>query len=138
MSSLCEWDRISVKSWPRYLKIRRVLKSELDDNLVTMGNSEVRSDYWDFFNLSFPRSPEVSENFKTQLSLALNTLTPKEQCVLSMRFGVGEYVKSHLLREIGEVIGASIERIRQIEQKALRKLRHPYRRKLIEGFETDY
>ena len=51
MSSLCEWDRLSVKDWPRYLKIRRVLESELDENLVTMGNSEVRSDYWDFFKL---------------------------------------------------------------------------------------
>ena len=138
MSSLCEWDGISVKDRPRYLKIRRVLESELDDNLVTMGNSEVRSDYWDFFKLSFPRSPEVSENFKTQLSLALNTLTPREQCVLSMRFGLGEFTRPYLFREIGKDFGVSIERIRQIVQKALRKLRHPYRRKLIEGFETDY
>ena len=95
MSSLCEWDGISVKDHPRYLKIRRVLEKELDDNLVTMGNSEVRSDYWDFFELSFPRSPEVSENLKTQLSLALNTLSSRERCVLSMRFGLGELVSSY-------------------------------------------
>ena len=135
MSSLCEWDRISVKSWPRYLKIRRVLKSELDDNLVTMGNSEVRSDYWDFFKLSFPRSPEVSENFKTQLSLALNTLSSRERCVLSMRFGLGEYTKTHVLHEIGKVVGLGVENVRQIEARALRNLRYYPRGDLIKEFE---
>jgi RNA polymerase primary sigma factor len=61
---------------------------------------------------------------------ALSTLTPREMRVLRMRFGLGG-ADTYTLREVGEKLGVTRERIRQIEGKALKKLRHPrYRRKL--------
>ena len=129
------WNGMSVKDLPRYKKIQKVLKDELDDNLVTMGNSEVHSDYWDFFELSFPKSPEASEELKTQISLALSTLTSREQIVLNMRFGLGEYTKTHVLHEIGKVVGLGVENVRQIEARALRNLRYYPRGNFLKEFE---
>jgi len=65
----------------------------------------------------------------------LSTLTPQEEKVLRMRFGIGEKY-DHTLDEVGQDFGISSERIRQIEQKALRKLRHPTRAKKLKPFET--
>lgn len=57
----------------------------------------------------------------------LETLTPKEQKIIEMRMGLGEYDREHTLKEIGDGMGVGMERIRQIEARALRKLRHPLR-----------
>ncbi len=57
----------------------------------------------------------------------LETLTPKEAKTLSMRFGLGEYTHAHTLEEVAKAQDVTRERVRQIEQKALRKLRHPLR-----------
>lgn len=65
----------------------------------------------------------------------LNTLTPKEKQVIEMRMGLGEYDREHTLKEISEKMGyAFSERARQIEAKALRKMRHPSRAKMVRGF----
>ena len=61
---------------------------------------------------------------KDQLQEVLNTLSPREKMVLEMRFGIGDD-KMHTLREVGNELNLSPERIRQIEAKALRRLRHP-------------
>ncbi|MFQ5904055.1 MAG: RNA polymerase sigma factor RpoD/SigA, partial [Candidatus Binatia bacterium] len=66
-----------------------------------------------------------------QLALALSTLSPREEKVLRMRFGIGE-ASDHTLREVGELLGLSRERIRQIELQALDKLKQPIKRKLLE------
>src|SRR5262245_52069491 len=63
----------------------------------------------------------------------LNTLTPREERVLKMRFGLEDGTE-HTLEEVGQKFGVTRERIRQIEAKALRKLRHPSRRLRLRGF----
>ena len=63
----------------------------------------------------------------------LATLSPREERVLKMRFGIGER-SNHTLEEVGQDFEVTRERIRQIEAKALRKLRHPSRSKLLKGF----
>jgi RNA polymerase sigma factor (sigma-70 family) len=66
----------------------------------------------------------------------LDTLTPREKKIIQMRFGLGEYSKTHTLQECSEIFYCSRDRIRQIEAKALRKLRHPSRSEsLIEFIE---
>jgi RNA polymerase primary sigma factor len=68
---------------------------------------------------------------RTQKVLA--TLTPREEKVLRMRFGIGE-TSEHTLEEVGQQFSVTRERIRQIEAKALRKLRHPIRGKVLSAF----
>ena len=63
----------------------------------------------------------------------LGTLTPREEKVLKMRFGIGER-SNHTLEEVGQNFEVTRERIRQIEAKALRKLRHPSRAKILRAF----
>ena len=76
---------------------------------------------------------EVTEDREMveQLALALATLSPREEKVLRMRFGIGE-ASDHTLREVGDLLGLSRERIRQIELQALDKLKQPIKRKLLE------
>ena len=68
-----------------------------------------------------------------QTQKALATLTPREEKVLRMRFGIGER-SDHTLEEVGQNFDVTRERIRQIEAKALRKLRHPSRSKKLRAF----
>lgn len=70
---------------------------------------------------------------KKEIENALNTISPREKLVIEMRMGLGGY-KEHTLREIGEIIGTQQERVRQIEAKALRKLRHPSRHGNLKEF----
>ena len=70
---------------------------------------------------------------KEQLSEVLSTLTPREERVLRLRFGL-EDGRSRTLEEVGEVFNVTRERIRQIEAKALRKLRHPSRSKKLKDY----
>ncbi len=68
------------------------------------------------------------------ISELLNTLTPREAKVISMRFGLGEYSHCHLLQEVADAFDVSRERIRHIEAKALRKLRHPRHAEIIQDY----
>ena len=70
------------------------------------------------------------------MSWALSSLTPREDRVIRMRFGIGTQT-DHTLEEVGKQFNVTRERIRQIEAKALRKLRHPSRRQKLEGFLDD-
>ena len=72
-------------------------------------------------------------NLSEQTRSVLATLTPREERVLRMRFGIGEKA-DHTLEEVGRDFSVTRERIRQIEAKALRKLRHPSRAKKLKSF----
>jgi RNA polymerase primary sigma factor len=78
---------------------------------------------------------EAAQNFSLtdQTRDVLKTLTPREEKVLRMRFGIGEK-SDHTLEEVGRDFSVTRERIRQIEAKALRKLRHPSRAKKLRSF----
>jgi RNA polymerase primary sigma factor len=75
----------------------------------------------------------IVANLKEQTNKVLRTLTPREEQVLKMRFGVGDG-SEHTLEEVGRSFNVTRERIRQIESKALRKLRHPSRSKKLRPF----
>ncbi len=75
----------------------------------------------------------IDANLREQIQSVLSTLTPREEKVIRMRYGIGEKC-NYSLEEIGSMFNLTRERIRQIEIKALRKLRHAKRRKRLEGF----
>ena len=75
----------------------------------------------------------IQRNLAEQTRVVLGTLTPREEKVLKMRFGIGER-SNHTLEEVGQDFEVTRERIRQIEAKALRKLRHPSRAKVLRAF----
>ena len=80
-----------------------------------------------------PQEAVVNENLALQTRRVLATLAPREERVLKMRFGIGERA-NHTLEEVGQDFEVTRERIRQIEAKALRKLRHPSRSKRLKAF----
>ena len=75
----------------------------------------------------------INLNLKEQTDDVLKTLTPREERVIKMRFGVGDG-SEHTLEEVGQNFAVTRERIRQIEAKALRKLRHPSRSRKLKAF----
>jgi RNA polymerase primary sigma factor len=88
-----------------------------------------------------PSDAVINLNLKEQTSSVLKTLTPREEKVIKMRFGLDDG-SEHTLEEVGQSFAVTRERIRQIEAKALRKLRHPSRsrklRAFLEGPSRDY
>ena len=80
-----------------------------------------------------PQDAVVEASLSDQTRLVLSTLAPREEKVLKMRFGIGE-ASHRTLEEVGQDFDVTRERIRQIEAKALRKLRHPSRSKLLKSF----
>ena len=82
---------------------------------------------------SRPAEAVINMNLAEQTRKVLKTLTPREEKVLRMRFGIGEK-SDHTLEEVGQDFEVTRERIRQIEAKALRKLRHPSRSKQLKTF----
>ncbi len=80
-----------------------------------------------------PQDSVILHDLIEHLDRTLSTLTPKEEKVIRMRFGIGEKC-DHTLEEVGQVFEVTRERIRQIEAKALRKLRHPARARRLECF----
>ena len=75
----------------------------------------------------------ISRSLKEQTRKVLATLTPRQERVLRLRFGIDENA-DHTLEEVGQDFGVTRERIRQVEAKALRKLRHPSRAKRLRPF----
>jgi RNA polymerase primary sigma factor len=83
--------------------------------------------------ISLPDDMAMNQNLTEITRQVLKSLTPREEKVLRMRFGIGER-RDHTLEEIGQDFDVTRERIRQIEAKALRKLRHPSRSKQLRSF----
>jgi RNA polymerase primary sigma factor len=75
----------------------------------------------------------INLNLKEQTASVLQSLTPREEQVIRMRFGIGDG-SEHTLEEVGQRFSVTRERIRQIEAKALRKLRHPSRSRKLKAF----
>jgi RNA polymerase primary sigma factor len=118
-------------------KVRKVLKIAKEPiSLETPIGEEEDSHLGDFIedkNTASPVDSAININLADQVKKVLGTLTPREERVLRMRFGVGER-SDHTLEEVGQDFEVTRERIRQIEAKALRKLRHPSRSKRLKTF----
>ena len=80
-----------------------------------------------------PAENVINLNLKQQTGALLKTLTPREERVIKVRFGIGDG-SEHTLEEVGQSFQVTRERIRQIEAKALRKLRHPSRSRKLKAF----
>ena len=118
-------------------KVRKVLKIAKEPiSLDTPIGDDEDSQLKDFIadeKASNPSDATTKANLGDLTRTALGTLTPREEKVLRMRFGIDE-VKDHTLEEVGQDFDVTRERIRQIEAKALRMLRHPTRSKLLKSF----
>jgi len=118
-------------------KVRKVLKIAKEPiSLETPIGEEEDSHLGDFIedkNTISPTEAVINMNLADQTRRVLATLTPREEKVLRMRFGIGES-SDHTLEEVGQDFSVTRERIRQIEAKALRKLRHPSRSKRLKAF----
>jgi RNA polymerase primary sigma factor len=118
-------------------KVRKVLKIAKEPiSLETPIGEEEDSHLGDFIEDKAVISPQeavISANLSEQTRKVLASLTPREEKVLRMRFGIGEKY-DHTLEEVGQDFDVTRERIRQIEAKALRKLRHPSRAKKLKSF----
>lgn len=118
-------------------KVRRVLKIAREPiSLETPIGEEEDSHLGDFIEdkkFMLPSDAAINMNLSEQTRKVLATLTPREEKVLRMRFGIGEKA-DHTLEEVGKDFAVTRERIRQIEAKALRKLRHPTRSKKLKSF----
>lgn len=118
-------------------KVRKVLKIAKEPiSLETPIGEEQDSSLGDFIadeDAINPSDAVINSNLADQTRKVLSTLTPREEKVLRMRFGIGGK-SDHTLEEVGQDFNVTRERIRQIEAKALRKLRHPSRSKQLESF----
>jgi RNA polymerase primary sigma factor len=118
-------------------KVRKVLRIAKEPiSLETPIGEEEDSHLGDFIedkSVVSPVETVINNNLEDQTRRVLKTLTPREEKVLRMRFGIGEK-SDHTLEEVGQDFEVTRERIRQIEAKALRKLRHPSRSKQLRSF----
>src|SRR6266487_2896461 len=118
-------------------KVRKVLKIAQEPiSLETPIGEEEDSHLGDFIEdrqVVSPAEAVINLNLKEQTESVLKTLTPREEKVIKMRFGVGDG-SEHTLEEVGQNFAVTRERIRQIEAKALRKLRHPSRSRKLKAF----
>ncbi|HLY99158.1 MAG TPA: RNA polymerase sigma factor RpoD [Candidatus Angelobacter sp.] len=118
-------------------KVRKVLKIAQEPiSLETPIGEEEDSHLGDFIedrSMVSPAEAVINVNLKDQTAQVLRTLTPREERVIKMRFGL-EDGSEHTLEEVGQSFAVTRERIRQIEAKALRKLRHPSRSRKLKAF----
>jgi RNA polymerase primary sigma factor len=119
-------------------KVRAVFKmAQQPVSLETPIGEEEDSHLGDFIedkSGSSPAESVVASNLREITDEVLATLSPREEKVIKMRFGLGGQGEEHTLEEVGEDFSVTRERIRQIEAKALRKLRHPSRARLLKPF----
>ena len=118
-------------------KVRKVLKIAKEPiSLQTpIGDEEDGSlgDLIEDTNAVLPLDSATNANLRETTTRILSTLTPREERVLRMRFGIGMHT-DHTLEEVGQQFSVTRERIRQIEAKALRKLKHPSRSRKLRSF----
>ena len=118
-------------------KVRKVMKIAKEPiSLETPVGDEEDSNLGDFINdqnAVIPLDAAIQENLREQTTQILSSLTPREERVLRMRFGIGMNT-DHTLEEVGQQFSVTRERIRQIEAKALRKLKHPSRSRKLKSF----
>jgi RNA polymerase primary sigma factor len=130
-------EEIAVKMELPVDKVKKVQKiSKEPISLETPIGEEEDSSLGDFIEdkkIISPADAVMSITLSEQTRSVLSTLTPREEKVLRMRFGIGEK-SDHTLEEVGQDFFVTRERIRQIEAKALRKLRHPSRAKLLKSY----
>ncbi|MFA4974331.1 MAG: RNA polymerase sigma factor RpoD [bacterium] len=130
-------EEIALKMELPIEKVRKVLKIAKEPiSLETPIGEEEDSHLGDFIedkSVVSPTDSVVNMSLSDQTRQVLATLTPREEKVLRMRFGIGEK-SDHTLEEVGRDFSVTRERIRQIEAKALRKLRHPSRAKKLRSF----
>ena len=121
-------------------KVRKVLKIAKEpislETPVGEDGDSLQGDFIEDKNVINPSMAMASLNLVNQTRKVLATLTPREEKVLRMRFGIGEE-SHHTLEEVGQDFNVTRERIRQIEAKALRKLRHPSRAGKLKNFKSD-
>ncbi|MBM3603136.1 MAG: sigma-70 family RNA polymerase sigma factor, partial [Alphaproteobacteria bacterium] len=118
-------------------KVRKVLKIAKEPiSLETPVGDEEDSQLGDFIEdkgALLPQDASILSNLRETTTKILASLTPREERVLRMRFGIGMNM-DHTLEEVGQQFSVTRERIRQIEAKALRKLKHPSRSRLLRSF----
>jgi RNA polymerase primary sigma factor len=118
-------------------KVRKVMKIAKEPiSLETPIGEEEDSHLGDFIEdkgVVSPQEAVINMNLSETTRKVLESLTPREEKVLRMRFGIGEKY-DHTLEEVGQDFDVTRERIRQIEAKALRKLRHPSRSRKLKSF----
>ena len=128
--------RMDIPVW----KVRKVLKiAQQPISLETPIGEEEDSHLGDFIEdrgVVSPAAAVININLKEMTEQVLNTLTPREERVIKMRFGLEDGTE-HTLEEVGQNFGVTRERIRQIEAKAMRKLRHPSRSRRLRTFLAD-
>ena len=118
-------------------KIRRTMKAPFGYVSIEtpIGDGETRlGDLIEDHAVPSPFAELVGVSLKEEVDRVLSTLTPREEKVIRMRLGIGEGTES-TLEEVGDLFGLTRERVRQIETKALGKLRHPSRRRRLESFQ---
>ena len=122
-------------------KVRSIFKmAQQPVSLETPIGEEEDSHLGDFIEDKSKVSPAeavVTSNLREITEEVLQTLSPREEKVIKMRYGLGPVEEEHTLEEVGKDFDVTRERIRQIEAKALRKLRHPSRARLLKPFIED-
>lgn len=130
-------EEIATKLGMPIEKVRKVLKIAKEpmslENPVGDDEGSTLGDFIEDKNAVAPIEAAILSNLKEVTTKILSSLTPREERVLRMRFGIGMNT-DHTLEEVGQQFSVTRERIRQIEAKALRKLRHPSRSKKLRGF----
>ncbi|MCH8039189.1 MAG: sigma-70 family RNA polymerase sigma factor, partial [Nitrospinae bacterium] len=133
-------EEIGVRMDMSVEKVRKVLKIAKEPISLETPIGEEDSHLGDFIEDRKAVSPveaAVRYDLQRQISTVLGTLTPREEKILRKRFGIGEST-DHTLEEVGQDFDVTRERIRQIEAKALRKLRHPTRSRKLRNFSESY
>ena len=130
-------EELSVKLSLPLEKVRKVMKIAKEPiSLETPVGDEDDSHLGDFIedkNAIIPIDAAIQSNLRENVTMVLASLTPREERVLRMRFGIGMNT-DHTLEEVGQQFSVTRERIRQIEAKALRKLKHPSRSRRLRSF----
>ncbi len=131
-------EELSVELTMPLERIRKVMKIARDPvSLEAPTGKDDSSAFGDCIEdkrVSRPEDAAILADLRGITTNVLATLTPKEERILRMRFGLGKDGKEHTLEEVGKIFNVTRERIRQIEAKALRKLKHPSRARKLRGF----